>query len=148
LKAFTWQTGRTNRTVIIKKLGLKDPDYFETGLIRELWNIARARWDDRNDAMHRTAYTQSTAEMTIVDPCLKQFYDNIKQTSRELDQYLTSETKENLLKKSLQYKMEWVRHATGVWENIKKRREEQHKGLQLNIQRRQQTRLRRLGRRN
>jgi len=142
LKAFTWQTGRTNRTVIIKKLGLKDPDYFGTGLIHE------EPWDDHNNAMHRTAYTQATAEMTIVDPCLKQFYDNIKRTSRKSDQYLTSETKENLLKKSLQYKRKWVCHATGVWENIKKRREEQHKGLQLNIQRRQQTRLRRLGRRN
>lgn len=29
-KAFTWQIGRTNRTVIIRKLGLKDQDYFGT----------------------------------------------------------------------------------------------------------------------
>lgn len=38
------------------------------------------------------ANTQATAEMLTIDQRHKQLYDNIKWTSRELDQYLTSET--------------------------------------------------------
>jgi hypothetical protein len=89
----SWRTGRR----------------WQVGLIKQLWGIARELWEERNEVMHKQTNTEPHPETIACDRTIRCYFQRLSQSGAAPDNYLWSIPLEDLIKKSIHYKKEWIR---------------------------------------